>query len=57
MGESVLMKNRNKKFYVIYIIILLVLAILSSFDKVFNMQNVIYVIASYLLACECTRGE
>lgn len=51
------MKNRSKKFYVIYIITLLVLAILSSFDKVFNMQNVIYVIASYLLACECTRGE
>ena len=50
-------KKRSKKFYVIYITTLLILVILSCFNKVFNMQNIIYIIASYLLACECTRGE
>ena len=50
-------KKRSKKFYVIYIFTLLGLVLISSFTKVVDMQNVLYVIASYLLACECTKGE
>lgn len=50
------MKKRNKKFYIIYLLVLLVLTILSSFT-VINIENLIIVTFSYLLACELTRGD
>lgn len=47
---------KKKKFNIVYLFTLFVLIIMSNL-KFINMNNVVYVFLSYLVACESCRGD